>query len=101
MKSEAVLDNLLELIGNSINLKVLWFFYRNSDTLDNITGIAGRIGYSHVSTGQSITKLKKIGVLMEREIGRSRVVSLNKDHSATKILFDFFSEFEKQDKGSE
>jgi len=97
MKPEVVLDRLLELVGNSINLKVLWFFYRNTGTLDNITGIADRIGYSHVSAGQAITELVRIGVLMERQIGRSRVISLNKSNNATKILFDFFSEFEKQE----
>lgn len=97
MQSETVLKRLLELVGNSINLKVLWFFYRNPDTLDNITGIADRIGYSHVSTGQAITELVKIGVLTERQIGRSRVIALNKAHNSTKVLFDFFEDFEKQE----
>lgn len=96
-ETEEVLTRLLGLIGNSINLKVLWFFYRNQETLDNITGIADRIGYSHVSTGQAITELVKMDVLMERQIGRSRVISLNRAHTSTQILFKFFEEFEKQD----
>ena len=97
MKPEAALDRLLELVGHPINLKVLWFFYKNPEILDNITGIADRIGYSHVSTGHAITELVKVGVLDERTIGRSRVISLNHGNNATKILFDFFSEFEKHE----
>lgn len=101
MKSEAALDRLLLLLGHAISLKVLWFCYRNPDTLDNITGIADRIGYSHVSTGQTITELVKLGVLEERTIGRSRVISLNQAHNTTKVLFDFFKEFEKQESENE
>ncbi|MHC1579979.1 MAG: hypothetical protein ACXQTZ_04975 [Candidatus Alkanophagales archaeon] len=88
----SVLD---KLVGNSTHFKIMKLYYDNPDLSENISEISRIINRSHVTVKKAISDLESIGVLREKRIGRSRVVTVNEDNPYTKAVFEFFDSVKK------
>ncbi|MDF2955364.1 hypothetical protein [Candidatus Alkanophaga liquidiphilum] len=79
-----------KLVGNSTHFKIMKLYYENMDLSENISEISRIINRSHITVKKAINDLESIGVLREKRIGRSRVVTINEESPYTKAVFEFF-----------
>lgn len=85
------MEILEKIFGNSTHLKIILLFYNNPRYFTNITKLARTLDKSHVIVRKAISDLVSAGILTEMDIGKSHVISLNKDNHCTKALFDFIN----------
>ena len=85
------MENIKKLLSPAA-LDVLSLYFKNADFIANISGIAQRIGTSHVTTRKAINALTDAGILTELDIGKSRIIRLNKESKVAKLIFELFDE---------
>ena len=88
------------MLGKTPHLQTLLFFYENREFIGNLTGLSERLGWSHVTVRRVVRDLLSLGVLEVLNIGRSKVVRLNKNSPYTQALFEFIDKVRTFDFGS-
>jgi len=88
---------LVKIFGKSTHVQVILLFYSNRKYLTNITGLAKRLGKSHVPVRKAVSDLIEAGILSEMTIGKSRMIKLNENSPYTKALLNFINTIDELD----
>ena len=87
--------NLIEIFGNSAQVKIIQFMLRSKEQLMNLSDIARRTKLANSTVSRVIENLISIGLVNEMKIGNlMRVISLAGDSPLTNVLLKFKNEIE-------
>ena len=68
---------LHRLLSSEAKADLVVLFHKNPGLIDNIEGVALRIGRSAATIGGDVADLVDLGVLRRRRLGNSEVISLD------------------------
>jgi predicted transcriptional regulator len=66
------------LLASEIRGELLVLFHRNPGLIDNLDGVARRIGRTAALIEQDVRALVEVGVLIQKKIGNSEVIRLDR-----------------------
>jgi predicted transcriptional regulator len=76
-------ESLLQsLLGSDVKAQLLVLFRRNPGLIDEVEGIARRVGKRKESVEADLKALVEIGVVQEKQVGSTAVYSLNAKKNA-------------------
>jgi hypothetical protein len=66
------------LLASEVRGELLVLFHRNPGLIDNLDGVARRIGRTAALIEQDVRALVEVGVLIQKKIGNSEVIRLDR-----------------------
>jgi hypothetical protein len=88
------------LLASEIRGELLALFHRNPGLIDNLDGVARRIGRTGALIEQDVRALVELGVLIQKKIGNSEVIRLDRQKDR-EILDSVASQIRNIDMGGE
>ena len=89
------MERVEQIFRHKAHLKILLLYHKNNELITNISGLAKKVGMSHVTARCAINDLVDAGVLDELYIGKSYIIRVAKTVQA-QLIFEFIEKINNE-----